>query len=440
MNRSVVHSLGVKTLVLFSLIISADSSYSQTKQYPPRFDDAKEVTYKSVGDVELKLWVFTPVDHRPTDRRPAAIFFFGGGWKGGNPSQFAPHCRYLASRGMVAVTADYRVRSRHGTLADRCVADTKSAIRWVRVHARRWGIDPDRIVAGGGSAGGHLAACTATVTKLDEPVEDQSVSSVPNACVLFNPALLIAPFQEVTLDEEKIADIATRTGVPPQEISPIHNVRGGLPPMMALHGTDDPTVPYATIEKFRDVYRSAGNSFHLRGYEGQAHGFFNYGRGGLPGEYFARTVYAMDEFLSELGYLDGEPTIEIPTSPHVHPRSEMRHSLDAIGQRKKATVAFIGGSITEMNGYRPMIMEHLSTTYPGTQFTFVNAGISSTCSTTGAFRLARDIIGSPARFGVCRVCGQRRPGCGARHKENAFEEWRASSVGSKSKARRPISS
>ena len=59
----------------------------------------------------------------------------------------------------------------------------------------------------------------------------------------------------------------------------------------------------------------------------------------------------------------------------------------------KGTVAFLGGSITEMNGYRPMVCELLQKRFPKTAFTFVNAGISSTCSTTGAFRLGTDVLG-----------------------------------------------
>tara|TARA_R110002049_G_scaffold285698_3_gene466873 strand:+ start:16580 stop:18634 length:2055 start_codon:yes stop_codon:yes gene_type:complete len=372
--------------------LSTSAHTASAAEYPPQFEDATEHTYKSVDGVDLKLWVFSPANHQPEDRRSVAIFFFGGGWKGGNPEQFAQQCRYLAARGMVGITADYRVRSRHETLADRCVADAKSAIRWVRSHAGELGIDPDRLVAGGGSAGGHVAACTAILTTLDEPGEDRNVSSTPNACALFNPALLIAPYEDVTLESEKIAEMPTRTGVPPEQLSPIHNVRGGLPPMIVFHGVDDPTVPFQTIEKFRDVTRKAGNMFDLRGYEGQVHGFFNYGRGGTPGEYFAKTLHAMDGFLCDLGYLTGEPSVAIAKSRNVHVRSSLDNSLAAIEQDKSATVAFMGGSITEMEGYRPMVMRHLTETYPDTKFDFINAGISSTCSTTGAFRVNRDVL------------------------------------------------
>ena len=383
-----MQTLCLTTLIVFSV---SSTAIGQSSNSTPDFDQATEKTYKSVDNIDLKLWTFSPDNHQKTDRRPAAIFFFGGGWKSGTPAQFEQHCRYLASRGMIAITADYRVRSRHQTLADRCVADAKSAIRWMRMHSDELGIDPNRILAGGGSAGGHLAACAATITELDEPDEDLSVSSVPNALALFNPALLLAPFGKVSLDAEKLKDIATRTGVEPHRISPIHNVRSGQPPMIAFHGTADTTVPFETIRLFETETRKAGNTFNLHGYGGQSHGFFNYGRGGNPGEYFLRTVHALDEFLIGLGYLEGDPTIVVPQSTNVHVRSDLSNARKAI-ENGKATVAFIGGSITEMNGYRPMIMRYLADTYPNTTFEFINAGISSTCSTTGAFRLDRDVL------------------------------------------------
>ena len=90
---------------------------------------------------------------------------------------------------MVAMAAEYRVYSRHKARVVDCVADAKSAIRWVRKNADRLGIDPDRIASGGGSAGGHLAAAVGTLEEFDEPDEDSSISSCPNAMLLFNPAL-----------------------------------------------------------------------------------------------------------------------------------------------------------------------------------------------------------------------------------------------------------
>src|SRR5688572_13478925 len=135
------------TFVVLSLLFAQTALAAG--RYPPKLDDAQPHLFKQVDGVELNLYVFKPKLNEG-DRRPAIVFFFGGGWSGGSPEQFAPHCRYLASRGMVAIAADYRVAKRHSVKAVDCVRDAKSAIRWVRQHAKELGVDPDRIVAAGG--------------------------------------------------------------------------------------------------------------------------------------------------------------------------------------------------------------------------------------------------------------------------------------------------
>ena len=355
-------------------------------------ESGREEIYKSVDNAELKLWIFEPEGHAPNAARPAIVFFFGGGWRGGTPCQFEPHCRYLASRGMVAITADYRVRSRHGTLADACVSDAKSAVRWIRLHADRLGVDPQRIVAAGGSAGGHIAACSGIVPGLNEPTEDTSVSSVPDALALFNPALVLDRYDGVDLDPATLADLAERTGVEPRRISPIHHIREGLPPTIIFHGKADTTVTYQSVKAYRDAAVAAGNRCKLEGYEDAGHGFFNHGRGGKPGEFYIRTVFALDRFLASLGDLSGEPTVAASVSENTHLRTHLDHAKQVFETDRRGTVAFLGGSITEMEGYRPRVEAFLRSTFPDTEFRFINAGISSTCSTTGAFRLGRDVL------------------------------------------------
>ena len=129
-------------------------------------------TYKQASGDNLLIYRFQPAGHDPeTDKRPAAVFYFGGGWTGGSVRQFEQHARYLAGRGMVAFVADYRVKSRQGTGPDACVADGKSAVRWIRANAGRLGVDPNRIAAGGGSAGGHVAAAAGICDGLEDPAD-----------------------------------------------------------------------------------------------------------------------------------------------------------------------------------------------------------------------------------------------------------------------------
>jgi acetyl esterase len=274
--------------------------------YPPQMEGAKVEVYKTIGDAKLKIYIFTPADHKPSDERPAIVFFFGGGWKNGSPQQFEHQCRYLASRGMVAMTADYRVASRHNVKVPQCIADAKSAVRWVRANAKRLGVDPQRIAAGGGSAGGHLAAATGLIKGFDESSEDQAVSSRPNAMVLFNPAAALAPFDgSRAFDPERAASLRDRFGDDPKAVSPAHHVTKGAPPAIIFFGTNDRLLAGARYLKRR--MKEEGNRCELMTWDGLPHGFFNWER--YENKPFVETMLATDKFLASLGYLDGEPTI-----------------------------------------------------------------------------------------------------------------------------------
>lgn len=261
-------------------------------------------TQDAAGDrVDLNAYIFYPADHEPEQERAAIVFFFGGGWRSGSPTQFVQHCKHLAGRGMVAVAADYRVASRHQTQVADCVTDAKAAVGWLRKNASKLGIDPSRIAAGGGSAGGHLAACTGVVPGFEAKTGPGEVSSRPDALVLFNPALALAEVDgREPFDAQRIEGLAARTGVAPVKLSPWHQLTGEAPPAIIFHGTADSTVPYWTAEVFRDEMRQAGNRCELIGYEGAGHGFFNYRNG--QNEAYSSTLAKMDDFLVSLGFLE----------------------------------------------------------------------------------------------------------------------------------------
>ena len=263
--------------------------------------------YKKTPEAELPLYVFAP-EEKSDAPRAAIVFFFGGGWSGGTPMQFVPHCEYLRTRGMVSIVVEYRVGSRHKVKANACVEDAKSAMRWVRTHAKELGVDPERIVAGGGSAGGHLAACTGIIEGFEATDEDLSVSSRPNAMALFNPAMVLAPVPEMAVDEKKLNRLPERMGVEPKLLSPYHHLKKGVVPTIIFHGKIDTTVPYHTVEIFTQRMVELGNHCDLFGYAKEKHGFFNFGRG--DGTMFIETVTALDAFLVDLGYIEGKANVE----------------------------------------------------------------------------------------------------------------------------------
>lgn len=283
--------------ILAAMIITSHAAAQQAAKIPATNQETKEFTYKKAGQTELKLLVDVPDDWKASDQRPAIVFFFGGGWKNGSTKQFENQARYLASRGMVAARADYRVQSRQDVTPDQCVEDAKSAMRWVRQHAAELGIDPQRIAAAGGSAGGHLAACTALTPGLEAEGEETAISSRPSALVLFNPVLKfkgVASLEARIGKDEKLAE----------QISPTLHLKQDTPPTILFFGTDDKLIEQAN--EFLARSKELGHRAELMTAEGVGHSFFN------RSPWKERTLRRADEFLTSLGYLKGKPTVEAP--------------------------------------------------------------------------------------------------------------------------------
>lgn len=259
-----------------------------------RGDDApssKSVVYKKTEQGELSLTAYFPPDWKPDQKRPVIVFFFGGGWTNGKLTQFEPQSKHLSQRGMVAICADYRVKSRHQVTPESCVEDAKSAIRWVRQNRNRLGIDPNKVVGAGGSAGGHLAACTGICDGLDSKQEDLTISSKPNVLVLFNPVLNfnLPKLLERINDKSDLAEA----------ISPTRNLKKDSPPTLLFYGTKDQLLKQG--EEFLDRSKIIGHHAEIYLAEGVGHSFFN------KSPWLEKTIDRMDEFLISQGYLTGSP-------------------------------------------------------------------------------------------------------------------------------------
>jgi acetyl esterase/lipase len=291
--------LPLLTASLLGLMLAAPAAAQPPARRPsaPHLTAAEvrtaEHVYKQTPQGDLKLHFYLPPDWKASDKRPAVVFFFGGGWKNGSYNQFAPQAEYFASRGLVAASADYRIASVHHTTPDKCVEDAKSAVRWLRAKAGEFGVDPDRIAAGGGSAGGHLAAATALVPGFDAD-DKAGVSCKPNALLLFNPALNLTRMPIHDADGKDVG----------AAISPTRFLAKDAPPAIIFFGTDDRLAPQG--HEYRDRGKELGCRVELFTAKGQPHGFFN-----RP-PYCELTVCEADRFLVSLGYLAGEPTVTVP--------------------------------------------------------------------------------------------------------------------------------
>jgi acetyl esterase/lipase len=255
-----------------------------------KLEPTRVVVYKKVGERELRLNIFEPADHKASDRRPCFLTIHGGGWTGLSPRRQYPFAAHFAKCGMVAISVEYRlVQKGSGSTVFDCVKDARSAVRYVRAHAVPLGIDPQKIIVNGGSAGGHLAAGTALFDGVDENGEDTSVSCMPNALVLYFPVI----------DTSKEGYGNAKIGERWQEISPLHRVKAGVPPTIIFHGTGDTVTPFKGAKAFHEAMLKAGNRCELDVNEGGKHGYLMFDRA-----LYQDTLRKTEAFLARLKLVD----------------------------------------------------------------------------------------------------------------------------------------
>lgn len=267
-------------IILFLLLVNCTFS-----QISP-----EKIFYKSTEQTDLNLFIYNPVDFDKSQTYNCIVFFHGGGWNSGDYKQFERQSIYFASRGMVAISVEYRIRNKHGTSPIQAMEDAKSAIRFIRLNAELFSINPNRIAAAGGSAGGHLAAVAGNIDLFDNPSEDLTISSKPDLLILYNPVLHYG---------RKWGWIDN-----PSNASPYENLSEGAPPTIILTGTQDKIVPVELIENYKKRMEAVGSRCDVIFYEGAEHAFFN------KGQDFIDTVYKTDIFLKSNWYLSGPPTIK----------------------------------------------------------------------------------------------------------------------------------
>lgn len=275
-----------KSFILFCILLGVIKLSAQTLT-----PDILE--YKKIDTVKLNLHIYKPQNFDVSKTYNCIVFFHGGGWNSGNYKSFERQSIYLASRGMIAISVDYRIKNVHGSTPFDAVEDAKSAIRFIRKNAKTLNVNPNKITAGGGSAGGHLAAACGNIEGFEVPNEDLSVSSKPNALVLFNPVY----------DNSQNGYGFSRMEGRYLEISPLHNIKRGAPPTVIFFGTNDKTTPIASSKLYKQKMDEVGSKCDLFLYEGQEHSFFN------RGEYYIKTLIETDKFLKSLGFINGNPTL-----------------------------------------------------------------------------------------------------------------------------------
>lgn len=260
-----------------------------TSAISAKLEPTRKVVYKKVGSLELSLDIFHPEGWKAEDKRPCFVAIHGGGWTSGGTRTmyvFDDHCAKL---GMVGISVQYRLyKAKTPVTVFECVKDARAALRYVRAHASELGIDPDKIIANGASAGGHLAAATAMFDGVDHKGEDLKISCHPNALVLFSPVI------DTSLEGYGNAKIGERW----LELSPAHQVRAGLPPTLLFHGDGDTTTPIKGANIFAEEMRKAGNRIEFVSPPGAIHTYMF-----KDAALHEQTKQKMDAFFAELGFV-----------------------------------------------------------------------------------------------------------------------------------------
>jgi acetyl esterase/lipase len=258
---------------------------AKRKQAPPAPDGVevlRDVVYGAGGGRELKLDVYRPRKalERPS---PVLVWVHGGAWRAGDKRTGGAHLMPFAARGFFCASVNYRL-TREAVFPAQ-IEDCKCAIRYLRAHAREYGLDPDRIGVWGSSAGGHLVAMLGTtgdVAGLEGSGgwADQS-SRVQAVCDWYGPSDLLAMADQpskMNHDNRQSPEGALIGGVVKENpeaarrASPVSYVDAGDPPFLIMHGTRDMTVPFGQSEILHAALSRAGVDVTFRPVEGAGHG------------------------------------------------------------------------------------------------------------------------------------------------------------------------
>lgn len=258
-------SIGPAILLSIHLALGTGTAAPADK---PAWKPDRLVAYKTVktekGTFPLQLHIFNPAGQDSVGKRPCVVLFHGGGWVSGEPAKCYSQCKRWASRGLVAIAVEYRIRDKHGGTPLDSVRDAKSSMRWIRSHAGELGIDPGKIAASGTSAGGQLVAATALLKKFDEEGEDSSVSCRPDAMIMLSPVIDNSPGGYGHY--HKILKKHWR------DFSPLHNIAAGAPPAIVFVGdSEEKYLTVAAAERFQRQMEALGCRCELFVMKGATH-------------------------------------------------------------------------------------------------------------------------------------------------------------------------
>lgn len=218
-----------------------------------------EIFRKFENKRKLKVFIYKSKPLSYPEKQISMVLFHGGGFRIGSPDRFYPQALYFSSLGYKVFVPEYRTEEKYGTTAMHATEDAHFFYNWLISNSKRLKINKNKIIIGGGSAGGQLAASIANVKYFRKENLPK-----PLALILYNPALNISR-------KTKVEDNYFRLYYKDPGKQPLDN----FPPCIIMHGTKDNVIPIKWISEFVDNLKSKGIDCVFKTFEGEEHGFFN---------------------------------------------------------------------------------------------------------------------------------------------------------------------
>jgi len=268
--------------LLMALLVSAVSSVAAAQDSPlawaARLENSyrivPNVTYLTASNWDAKLDLY--VTRTPDKPLPTLIFIHGGGWTGGTKEGRDLAILPYLDMGMNVVNVEYRLA--RVAQAPAAVEDCRCALRWVIQHAKEYGVDVNKIVVSGDSAGGHLALTTGMLPAsagLDRECpgpDNLKVAAIVNWYGISDVSELLDGPNMKAYAVQWLGSASDREQIA-RRVSPLTYVRAGLPPVLTIHGDADPTVPYTQSVRLHKALADAGVANELMTIPGGKHGF-----------------------------------------------------------------------------------------------------------------------------------------------------------------------
>jgi acetyl esterase/lipase len=259
----------------------------------------KDVTYCTVDGTALKMDLYFPTEQVDRSGFPIAVYVHGGGWTSGDKTEnLAKYKDALLKRGIAVAAVNYRLAATAKFPA--MIEDVKCAIRSLRANSATFAINPDKIAAFGGSAGGHLVSLlgAADATAGWDVGEYTDVSSAVTAVVdMYGPADLTVDFAGNPGAAGKVFTATDYAGM--AYASPVHYVSPEDPAFLIVHGLDDTLVPFSQSQEFYDALVAAGVDVTLVPVTGAGHTFAPTVRGVAPNPTIGEIVDTMADWLAD---------------------------------------------------------------------------------------------------------------------------------------------